>query len=112
MNLYFGIPLLASILNACLATLVLIKHHRAKVNRLFSLCLGSMALWCITIFAMRVSPDLEHAASWERLVIVMICATSVFFYHFTIVLTDAKSKWKLLLGVCPSNGWFAVGKRE
>jgi PAS domain S-box-containing protein len=92
MNFYLWLPLLAFVLNTVLATLVFIKHRHTSVHRLFLLFLVSMALWCITIFGMRASSDLEHALLWERVVIVMICGTSVFFYHFTLLLTGIKSQ--------------------
>jgi len=97
MNPYFFLPLLAFILNTSLVILVLLRDRRSFVHRIFSLFLISMALWGVTIFGMRASPDLEHALLWERAAIVMISSISVFFYHFSLAFTNTKPRRGFLL---------------
>ncbi|MDY7019069.1 MAG: ATP-binding protein [Chloroflexota bacterium] len=93
MNLsYLLPPFLASVINVILLVMVLRRDYRSFVHRILSLLLFSAALWGISIFAMRISPDTEHALIWERVAIPFIFATSVLYYHFCLVYTRAEKK--------------------
>ncbi len=44
----------------------------------------------IAIFGMRNSPDMEHALPWEKAAVVSGFAMFVFYYHFSLAVTNAK----------------------
>ena len=85
-------PLFAFVFNIFLFIVVRI-HGAAKrraVHAVFSLLLLSMALWGISIFAMRISPTVEVAHSWEYLVLGTFALVSIAFLHFVLLYTETR----------------------
>lgn len=93
---YLSTPAIGIIVSFLLIVFVLYRNHKRTVNRLFALVLLSLGLWSFFIFAMRASPDLQHALYWEKMVVPTGTALPVFYYHFTSVYTHMENK-KLLL---------------
>lgn len=90
-------PLVVAGISTILLVIVLLKaQQRGFVYRIFSLLLLSITLWALAIFAMRTSPDAEHALLWERAMPAMGFATAVFYYHFSLVLTKTQKQRVLL----------------
>lgn len=90
MPFYTLLPLFAFFFNACLLFLLLRVKRKTPAHRVFSLYLLSMILWAGTIYGMRSSPDLERAFQWERFVLPIFPATTIFIYHFTLLFTHSK----------------------
>lgn len=95
--LYLLPPLFAFVINVILLVLVLRKDRRSSVHRIFSLLLFSAALWGLAIFAMRASPDTEHALLWEMVALPFIFATPVLYYHFCLTYTKVERKKSFIL---------------
>jgi len=57
---------------------------------LFSLFLLGLGIWAVIIFAMRSSPDTDHAYIWEKWLLPLAPITSVIFYHFAVRYTATK----------------------
>jgi len=96
MSYYVYTPLIALFINFALVFLVLRRNHKSFLHRVFSLFLLSMALWGLTIFGMRSSPDLETALKWDKAMMAIGPWMSVFFYHFTLLFTGIKSRMRLV----------------
>lgn len=92
---YFLLPLVLFLFSAFLLSLVLRSNWRRWDNRVFCLFLSAMALWGLTVFGMRTSPDLEAAFAWEKWLIAVIPIVTVLFYHFTLAFTRNKFRWLL-----------------
>jgi signal transduction histidine kinase len=98
MSAYLLLPLVQALFCLALVAVVLKAHLRSFIHRLFSLFLLGLVFWGILIFGMRASPDIEHAYSWERWLIIVAPFTSLLFYHFAIRYTAARVKsWVLPL---------------
>jgi PAS domain S-box-containing protein len=95
MSEYLILPLVQTFFCVVLATVVIKGHFKSFTHRLFSLYLLCLAVWGIIIFAMRASPDLEHALFWDRLPILLGPFVSVLFYHFSVRYTATEIR-----------GWF------
>ncbi len=96
MNLYLALPIVQVLFAVVLVFYILKRNARSWVHRLFSLYLMALALWGGVIFAMRASPDLEHAYIWEKVLIPVAPLMAVIFYHFTIRFTKTKlPRWWL-----------------
>jgi len=96
MNAYLLLPLIQVLLSLVLIAIVLKGHLRSFIHRLFTLYIVGTAIWGILIFAMRASPDIEHAYFWDRWLIPLACFSSVIFYHFAVRYTATKTKRGLL----------------
>jgi signal transduction histidine kinase len=96
MNIYLVLPLAQTLFCLALMGIVLRGHFQSFTHRLFSLFLLGLAFWGIIIFAMRSSPDVEHAYFWEKWLIPLGPFISVLFYHFSIRYTAAKIRGWLL----------------
>jgi signal transduction histidine kinase len=96
MNAYLMLPLIQALFGLVLMAIVLKGHFRSLTHRVFSLFLLGLAIWGITIFGMRASPDVEHAYLWEKWLIPIGPIISVLFYHFSVSYTAAKVKGWLL----------------
>ncbi len=83
MSLYLTLPLVGGIISLGLACLLLKGARRSKVHRTGFGFLFFIALYGFAVFGMRNSPDLVHALTWERLLLVATSALSVFLYHFS-----------------------------
>lgn len=83
MSFYLALPLVQALFSLALMVVVLTRRFHSFVHRLFSLFLLGLAAWGVIIFCMRASPDIEHALFWERWLIPLGPAISVFFYHFS-----------------------------
>lgn len=97
MSLYLVLPLIAGLFLSTLAFVVLRRDYKSFDHQIFASMLLCAAVWGFTILGMRASPDLEHALSWEKAVLVMIDATSVLLYHFSLSYTGNKSRRVLRL---------------
>jgi PAS domain S-box-containing protein len=99
MNISYLLPPLATAgIGTVLLIVVLLKGRRqAAVYRIFSLLILSTILWALFIFAMRASPDVEQALRWDRAMMPIGFAVSLFYYHFSLSLTDIKKGRVLLL---------------
>jgi len=96
MTVYLLLPLLQTLFCLVLIVVVLKGHFRSLTHFLFSLFLLSLATWGGMILGMRASPDIEHAYSWERWLVIVAPFTSVLFYHFAIRYTATRVKYRLL----------------
>jgi len=96
MNAYLVLPLVQVIFSLALLPIVLKGHTRSFTHRLFALYIACIAIWGILIFAMRASPDIEHAYFWDRWLIPLAAISSVIFYHFAIRYTATRVKSWLL----------------
>ena len=96
MNTYLLAPLIQVLFSLVLIAIVLKGHARSSIHRLFSLCLLGLATWGIVIFAMRASPDIEHAYFWEKWLIPLSPFISVLFYHFSVRYTATEVRRRLL----------------
>ena len=95
---YLWPPLMAAGLGTILLVFVLVKGRQRRAEyRVFSLLLFSIILWAIFIFAMRASPDVEQALRWDRAMIPIGFAVSLFYYHFSLVLTNIEKQRALLV---------------
>ncbi|MFH1141010.1 MAG: histidine kinase N-terminal 7TM domain-containing protein, partial [Chloroflexota bacterium] len=94
---YIVLPFLVFIICVFLAALVLNSNWRSHTNRVFAVFLAAMALWGLTIFGMRSSPspsESDLAYQWEKWVFGAIVATSILFFHFTLVFTRTRTnRW-------------------
>jgi hypothetical protein len=97
MNTYLFLPLIQTLFCLVLMAIVLKGHFQSHVHRLFSLYLLVLAFWGIIIFAMRASPDIQYAYSWERWLIPLAPFTSVLFYHFSIRYSAPLTQRRLLI---------------
>jgi len=90
-------PLVAAGLGIALLVIVLLRgRQQGVVFRIFSLLLVSVIGWALIIFAMRASPDVEHALRWDRAVVPVGFAVSLFYYHFSLAVTGVKQQRVLL----------------
>lgn len=96
MNVYLPLPLIQTSCSLVLIAVVLKGHFRSFTHRLFAIYLACMAGWGIIIFAMRASPDIEHAYFWDRWLIPIAAFSSVIFYHFAIRYTATSIKRYIL----------------
>jgi len=96
LNTYLLIPLIEVAFCLALLIVLMISGKRHIARRPFSVFLFFMALWGFFIFMMRASPDMAGALLWEKFVFWAILTASLFFYRFTISLTGAKPKKKVL----------------
>ncbi|MFC1948475.1 ATP-binding protein [Chloroflexota bacterium] len=100
MNLWYILPpLLAAVLNLALFFLVLQRRWKSLLHRIFAIFLLNMAIHGLFIFLMRVSPDVQHASTWHIALTPLLHGTGIFFYHFTVILTNIRPKrWVLPAG--------------
>jgi signal transduction histidine kinase/CheY-like chemotaxis protein len=76
-------PLLGVVLTVVLLFLVLAKSARDGRSRLFAVLLGSLGVWCLVTFGMRISPTAAAALPWEKALVVSALCVYVIYYHFT-----------------------------
>jgi len=87
-------PLLQAGLSLLLIPIVLRKHLKSSVHRLFSFYLLALTFWGLLIYLMRSSPTIEEAYSWEKIIILLAPLASVLFYHFSVRFSDINiNKW-------------------
>lgn len=92
-------PAFAFVFNVVLLCLVLTKNWKSFLHRVFSIFLINMAIWAMFIFLMRVSPDIQHASTWQIALSTVGHGTGLFFFHFTVVFTNIRpKKWILPAG--------------
>ncbi|MFC1920210.1 ATP-binding protein [Chloroflexota bacterium] len=97
--LYIFPPVIAFIFNMGLFFLALRKNWKSFLHRIFGLFLLNMALWALFILCYRLSPDIERAYIWQTVVSIVGYGTGIFFYHFTMALTNIRQpKWFLIVG--------------
>ena len=96
MSLYVIIPVIEVVFCVTLLTLLIVSGQRHVARRPFSVFLICMGLWGFFIFMMRSSSSLPDAFFWEKFVFFSILSASLFFYKFTISLTDARQQKRIL----------------
>jgi len=103
--LYLLTPLIATTISFILIVFILSQNRKGLSRWIFCALVASVGLWSLFVYAMRSSPDVQHALIWDRVASVAAISTFVFYYHFTVIYTNAKrQKWfvviaYLLLGV-------------
>jgi signal transduction histidine kinase len=98
MDPYYILPLVQTGFCTILAIVVLKGHFRSFVHRIFAIDMLVLAAYGGVIFSMRMSPDVEHALTWERFVVPLSSILSVLFYHFTVRFTGISiKKWLIPL---------------
>lgn len=94
MSSFLLMPLLQAGLSIVLIPIVLRKHLKSPVHRLFSLYLLALTFWGLLIYLMRSSPTIEEAYSWEKTIILLAPLASVLFCHFSVRLSDIEiNRW-------------------
>ncbi len=81
---YLITPLVLTFFSVLLMVVVLTANARSSTNRLFACFLIGLATWGVFIFAMRASPDLDHAYFWEQWFAPLGAINAVLLFHFTI----------------------------
>lgn len=100
---YLALPAVVLVFSLFLAVLVAGSDWRSPLHRIFGAFLIAMALWGLTIFGMRTSPDLAAAYQWEKWALAVIPFVSILFYHFTVWFTGYwGAPWVL-------RGFYALG---
>ncbi|MFC2005127.1 ATP-binding protein [Chloroflexota bacterium] len=94
--LYIAPPLVTLIVNLVLIFLVWRSGRRNFSNRLFVLCLISMAVWSFLLLGMRASSDLHKALLWEKATTATTFSSFLFFYHFSITYGNIPKSRRLL----------------
>lgn len=90
------LPLFQGTFTVVLFILVLRQNNKNRATRLFATFLASMTLWGFFIAAMRLSPA-DKALWLEKIALIMIGFTAVFFYLFAIQYAKLKSRLGVLL---------------
>lgn len=93
---YFFPPLIGVAVSLSLLVVALLWSRRDLSTWLFCGLLISMVLVNSLLFGMRVSPDIYHALVWERAMIVPMLAIFVFYYHFTLTITNNRGQRRIL----------------
>ena len=106
-ELYFVSPLVVSFLVGALIIPVLRTSPRSELHYIFAATLAAMAVWGLAIFGMRASGTATAAVTFEQGALVAVSATSILFYHFSLLFTKTKrfEPWlplPLLLAYCLS----------
>jgi len=97
-EIYIALPFLQFVVSLFLASIVMFSDAKSRRNRLFVLFLVAMALWGVTIFAMRDAfPDRALAYSWEKVALAVIPFSGIFFYHFVFAYTRIRRRRSVLL---------------
>lgn len=121
---YLGTPLFAFVFNIFLfiAARIYGAAKRRTVHTVFSLLLLSMALWGISIFAMRSSANTSVAATWEILVLGSFALVTALFFNFVLLYTGTRAPRTViyglylvvlpLLGLLPMSPWLLKGMSE
>ncbi len=99
MLFYRAVPLVAFAFEGFLLFLVLRVRRKRAVHYLFSLFLGTMALWGVTIFGMRGSPTLEIAGVWEQIVLCNFVLIGYSFLLFTILFTRGSLSGRVIAAI-------------
>ena len=94
--LYLAPPFVTLIVNLVLIFLVWRSGKRNFSNRLFVLCLVSMAMWSFILLGMRASPDLHQTLLWERAMPATTFASFLLFYHFSVTYGNIPKSRRLL----------------
>jgi len=91
-EIYIALPFVQFAISAFLAVLVFFSDPTDRTNRIFTMFLVAMAAWGITIFAMRDAfPDAGVAYTRERWALAVIPFSSIFFLHFVLRYSQARS---------------------
>jgi hypothetical protein len=95
---YFLPPLISAGVAASLALIVMAKGWRNRASRSFLLIAFGTMLWGLFVFLMRTSPDVEHALPWNKAAIAIAYAIFIFYYHFSLALTEGKKNSVAIIG--------------
>lgn len=96
MSLYLILPIVEFMFCVALLALLVIRGRHHIARQPFTMFLSFMALWGISIFMMRASPDLTRAAFWENFVFGSILSAALSFYWFTTSITGFRGSKKIL----------------
>ena len=105
---YIVLPLLVFIINIFLAGLVVRSNWSSLRHRVFAAFLTGMALWGLTIFGMRSSPNLEAAFIWEKAALSVIPLAGVLFFHFSLRFTYTRFSNGTLMAIYAMVGVMAA----
>ena len=92
-------PLIAAVTSFSLLALVLLKSPKNFKRLMLCYLLASVGLWSLLTFGMRASPDVQHAFTWEKGIIVAGFAVFAFYYHFTLAYTNARVNRGIILAI-------------
>jgi len=83
----FEISLIVNtVLSVLLASFVLHKNSRRRLNRLWALVSLSVALWSASLFMITISDTTSGANFWNHVLYFGAVFVPVFYYHFLLVL--------------------------
>jgi signal transduction histidine kinase len=86
------LPLIACLLNLCLAVVSLARNVGSRLNRVFAYFALGSAIWNFGVFMLRQSTDPGAAVFWEGLIHVGVIALPAFYYHFVLIFLDATTR--------------------
>ncbi|MEK7777561.1 MAG: histidine kinase N-terminal 7TM domain-containing protein, partial [Chloroflexota bacterium] len=92
-------PLLAAVFSGFLFVAVARRAARSPAHIYFALFLLAVLTSSFLIFLMRLSPNVERALFWERLVIPVMLTSSICFYAFTRAYTRTEGGRSVLVGI-------------
>ena len=92
-------PLIATVFSGFLCVVVARRAARSPAHLYFALFLLAVLTSSFLIFLMRLSPNVERALFWERLVIPVMLTSSICFYAFTLAYTRTDGGRKVLLAI-------------
>jgi len=92
-------PLITVVGSFILLALVVLRGRKSSSTRIFYWLLASVGLTSFFIFGMRSSPDIPQAFLWQKPVLVVSWGIFLFYYHFTVVYTNARVKMGILLAI-------------
>ncbi len=96
-QVYLALPFVQFIAGLFLAGAVVVSGARGAAIRLFTAFLVGLSAWGIAIFLMRDAfPDAVLAYSREKVALAVIPFSSIFFYHFVLILTGHGRRWRRL----------------
>src|SRR5262249_10709500 len=71
----------------------------ARLNRLFTYFVGSMAVWNFGVFMLRRAPDEITAVVWEIVIHTGVIVLPAFYYHFVLIFLESTTRHRTSLAV-------------
>jgi len=93
---YVAPPASAAIIGLALIAIVMKWAPASPSRRLFIVMVGSLVVWGIAIFGMRMSADLATALIWDQWAAPAILMMFLGFYHFSLAYTNAQGQRRVL----------------
>ena len=106
---YVTPPASAAIIGFALIVIVMRWAPASPARRLFIVMVGSLAVWGIAIFGMRMSADLANALVWDQWSAVAILMMFLGFYHFSLTYTNTSGQRRALAVGYALIAMFAMG---